>query len=126
MKKINDHINHSKTDGTRQSQLKSFFSFLTRRKVKNIARLKKINCGVKGYKNEIRKSDKSLRSYIKRNCKWVAFLIVIYTIIFGAIVSAPVAVNHLRTISRNESEQERFITQKLIYTNYIVFRVKTK
>ena len=112
MKKVNHHINHSKTDGTRQSQLKSFFSFLTRRKVKNIARLKKINCGVKGYKNEIRKSDKSLRSYIKRNCKWAAFLIVIYIMILGAIVSTPVAVNHLRATNHNKSEQERLISQK--------------
>ena len=123
MKKINHHINHSKTDGTRQSQLKSFFSFLTRRKVKNIARLQKINYGVKRYKNEIRKSDKSLRSYIKRNCKWAAFLIVIYIMILGAIVSTPVAVNHLRVTNQNESEQERFITQHFFHE---IFRVKTK
>ena len=112
MKKINHHINRSKTDGTRQAQLKSIFSVFTRRKVKNIARLKKLNYGVKRYKNEIRKPEKSLRSYIKRNCKWAALLIVIYIIVLGTIVSTPVAVNHLRATNHNKSEQERLISQK--------------
>ena len=112
MKKINHHINRSKTDGTRQAQLKSIFSVFTRRKVKNIARLKKFNYGVKRYKNEIRKPEKSLRSYIKRNCKWAALLVVIYIIVLGTIVSTPVAVNHLRATNHNKSEQERLISQK--------------
>ena len=60
-------------------------------------------------KNENKKEDKSLRTYIKQNLKWVILLLVFYIIIFGAVVSVPILVNHYRDMNQNETDQERSI-----------------
>ena len=88
---------------------KSIFSCCKRKKIKDIPRLKKFNYGIKRSKNDIKRLDKSLRWYIKQKLKLVIFLIVIYIIIFGAIVSIPITVNHLSNIGQNETKQERFL-----------------
>ena len=92
-------------------KMKSFFCFCTAEKDKNNSRLNKLNHTIKRPKNEIQKQDKSFRIYIKRNCKWVIFLLVIYIIIVGAVVTKPILFNHFRVeASLNETEKERSIT----------------
>ena len=65
--------------------------------------------GIKRSRNEIKKLD-TLKSYIKKKCKLVTFLLAIYMIIFGAITSTPSMINHFRAASQNRAEQDRFIT----------------
>ena len=84
-------------------------------KMKNSKKMNKNDHGVKKFDNSIKRSkpelvkpDKSLRSYMK----WLYILFVFYTIIFGAVLSTPILVNHFRFTSRNETEQERSITYK--------------
>ena len=71
------------------------------------SRLAKFNHAIKKHKNGMQKQDKSIRMYIKQNCKWVILFLVVYIIIFGAVVSGPILVNHFRVLNRNETEQER-------------------
>ena len=89
-------------------KLKSIFRCCKRKKIKDNPRLKKFNYGIKRPKNNIKRLDKSLRLYIKQKLKLVIFLIVVYIIIFGAIVSIPITVNYLSIIGHNEIKQERF------------------
>ena len=90
-------------------KLKSIFRCCKRKKIKDNPRLKKFNYGIKRPKNDIKRLDKSLRRYIKQKLKLVIFLMVIYIIIFGAIGSIPMTVNHLSNIGQNETKQERFL-----------------
>ena len=62
---------------------------------------------------EKQKQNKSLRIYIKQNCKWAILLLVIYIITFGAVVSGPILVNQFRVLNRNETEQERSMIRKI-------------
>ena len=89
-------------------KLKSIFRCCKRKKIKDNPRLKKFNYGIKRPKNNIKRLDKSLRRYIKQKLKLVIFLIVVYIIIFGAIVSIPITMNYLSIIGQNETKQERF------------------
>ena len=89
-------------------KLKSIFRCCKRKKIKDNPRLKKFNYGIKRPKNDIKRLDKSLRRYIKQKLKLVIFFIVIYITIFGAVVSIPITVNHLRIIGQNQIKQERF------------------
>ena len=91
-------------------KMKSFFCFCTSKEDKNNSRLNKLNHTIKRPKKETQKPDKSFRIYIKRNCKWVIFLLIIYIAILGTVVTTPILVNHFRVISLNELEQERSIT----------------
>ena len=77
-----------------------------------LEKMKSFFCFCTTKKNQVQKPDKSLRTYIKQNWKWVVLLLVIYIITFGAVVSAPIIVSRLRFISQNETEQERFETRK--------------
>ena len=97
-------------------KLKSTFSCCKRKKIKNNPTLKKFNYGIKRSKNDIKKLDKSLRPYIKQKLKWVTFFILIYVIIFVAIISISISVNHLEplsVVSQNKTKQERFISSKV-------------
>ena len=101
------------TDEVRKKKdenLKTIFSFCTKTKNEDNQGPKKFNTGIKRSKQETEKPVKSLRNYIKQKCKWVTFLFVIYTIVFGAVMSIPILVNHFRVISQNQAEQERSIT----------------
>ena len=93
---------------TIREKLKSIFRCCKRKKIKDNPRLKKFNYGIKRPKNNIKRLDKSLRRYIKQKLKLVIFLIVVYIIIFGAIVSISITVNYLSIIGQNETKQERF------------------
>ena len=79
---------------------------------KNDHGLKKFDNSIKRSKPEIVKPDKSLRSYMKQKWKRIYILFVFYAIIFGAVLSTPILVNHFRVINRNETDQERSITYK--------------
>ena len=89
-------------------KLKSIFSCCKRKNIKANPSVEKPNYGIKRSKSHIKKLDKSLKRYIKQKLKWVVFLFVVYVVIFGAIVSIPITVNHLSEIGQNETKQERF------------------
>ena len=135
MKKFNNAIKRSNTDETQKTifgKLKSFFGLKTKKKKKKTnsackvsnlpektqkraiknkdkPRLKKFNYGIKRPKNEVEEPIKSLRVYIKGKWKQVIFLFLAYITILGAIVSTPIAINHLRNRSQNKTRQERSI-----------------
>ena len=97
-----------KPQKTTFEKLKSLLSFYSEKTIEDNQRLRKIKHGYKRSKNEIKERGKSLRQCIKQNRKWVIIVFVIYIIVFGAVVSTPVIVNHLKNISQNETKQERF------------------
>ena len=97
-----------KPQKTMLEKLKSFFSCCKTEKIKDNPRLKKFNYGIKRSKNDIKRLNKSLGCYIKQKLKLVTSLIIIYIIIFGAIVSIPITVIHLSQNGGNETTQERF------------------
>ena len=100
-RKNNHHLKKSSTTGELNNQPQKTF----------LEKTKSFFCFYKAKKNKVQKPPvKSLRAYIKQNCKWIIFSLVIYIIIFGAVVSTPVIINHLRAIRQNETEQERFET----------------
>ena len=103
-RKNNHHLKKSSTTGELNNQPQKTF----------LEKTKSFFCFYKAKKNKVQKPPvKSLRAYIKQNCKWIIFSLVIYIIIFGAVVSTPVIINHLRAIRQNETEQERFEVLKL-------------
>ena len=59
-------------------------------------------------KTKVQKPAKSLRTYIKRNWKWVVLFLVNYIITFGVVISVPFIVDLIKVISKNETEKERF------------------
>ena len=86
-------------------------------KMKNSKKMNKNDHGVKKFDNSIKRSKPELvkpdkSSYMKQKWKRLYILFVFYTIIFGAVLSTPILVNHFRFTSRNETEQERSITYK--------------
>ena len=91
-------------------KMKSFFCFCSAKEKKKSSIQKKINNEIKRPKTTVEKQDKSFRTYIKQNCKWVILFLVIYIIILGAVVSTPILVDHLRVRSLNETKQEGSIT----------------
>ena len=95
---------HSKTDETYKTAVEKLKS------VKDNKRLKKLESDIKISQDETKKSNYSLRCYIKQKCKMVTFLFVIYIVIFVTFVSMPFVHNHTRVVSKNETEQERSIT----------------
>ena len=97
-----------KPQKTTLEKLKSFFSFCTKKKNNDDSGWTKFKNGIKRSKHG--KPVKSLRLYIEQKCKWIIFLFVTYIIFFGLVVSTPMLINHFRTISRNETEQERSVT----------------
>ena len=92
-----------KPEKTILAKLKSLFSFCTGKKNETNPRLKN--------------SYSSLRRYIKQKCKLIILLFIIYIIIFGAVVSIPFVMNHLRIISQNQTQQERLIVR--IFTRLV-------
>ena len=88
-------------------KMKLFICFCTKKNKSNSS--PRNNHAIKKLKNEIQSQDKSLRTFIKQNWKWVISLLVVYIIISGAVVSVPILVNHFRVMNRNETEQERSI-----------------
>ena len=80
---------------------------------KNDHGLKKFDNSIKRSKHELMKSDKSLRSYIKQKWKWIFILFILYAIVFGAVLSTPILINHFRVTSRNETEKERSVSYRL-------------
>ena len=86
-------------------KIKSIFSCCTAEKQRDSSR--KINQAISGTKNEVQKSDKSLRIYMKRKWKWVIFFLIVHIITLTAIVSTPVVVKFLTVTTQNEQEQER-------------------
>ena len=100
-----------KTFKSNDEKLKTVSSLCTKNRKKQS--LKKLTNEIKKSKQEIEKPVKSLRSYIEQKCKWTISLFVVYTIIFGAIVSTPVLVKHFQVISQNETEQERSINYRI-------------
>ena len=109
-----------KLQKTKVEKMKSFFCFCTEKKNKANSRLKKstkyevkFNYEVKRAKKEIQTTVKSLRSYIELNWKWVIFLLFIYILVLGAIISTPIIANNLKVTIKNQTEQERSISYRL-------------
>ena len=110
-----NHENDDLTDEPQKTFFEKFrlcFSFCTAKNKKDNSRLKKFNYAMKRPKSEVKKPDKSLRTYIKRNWKLVVSLIGLY-FSFAALVSSQVVVNFLLGMSQNKRDQERFINSNL-------------
>ena len=99
-------------------KMKSLFRCCRRKTIKDNPSLKKFNYEIKRSDNDTKNLDKSLGRYIKQKLKWVLFLFVIYVLVFGAILSIPITLNHLNVIDQNETKQERFIPCKVFRKVY--------
>ena len=114
VKQITDECSNptGEPEKSKPGKLKSFFCICTK-KNKETSRLKNFNHGVKITGKEVQKSDKSLRTYTRRNWKLAIFLFFIYILAIGTIVSTPVIINHFKVTSQNQTEKERFINLKV-------------
>ena len=81
--------------------------FTTKKQNRDNFIFKKFEDGSKRFEDEIEMPVKSLRHYIKQKYKWVISLLIIYIIILGVVISAPIIVNHFIVASQNQTEQGR-------------------
>ena len=95
-----------------KQRLKKFDHFIERSETNfsfSMKAKKKTNYGVKISKEDVLKPIKSLRSYIEQHWNKVLTILLFYIILFGAIVSTPIVINHFGVQNQNQTEKERFI-----------------